>query len=122
MPADLVLWTAGVESHESILNLEYCQLDFYDKILTLPTLQLIHYPEVFALKDAAKIYDNSQFVPTTAQVAYQQASPIAKNIQASLKGKPLKSFRYNHLGDMLTLGNSYLDFFFAFRRIFSSNN
>ena len=105
LPADLVLWTAGVESHESILNLEYCQLDFYGKILTLPTLQLIDYPEVFALGDAAKIYDNSQFVPTTAQVAYQQASLIAKNIQASLKGKPLKPFRYNHLGDMLTLGN-----------------
>ena len=105
LPADLVLWTAGVESHESILNLEYCQLDFYGKILTLPTLQLIDYPEVFALGDAAKIYDNSQFVPTTAQVAYQQASLIAKNIQASLKGKQLLPFRYNHLGDMLTLGN-----------------
>lgn len=105
LPADLVLWTTGSQSHETIAALDYCKLDCYGKILTLPTLQLIDYPEVFAIGDAAKIYDNARVLPTTAQVAYQQARAIAKNIEASLKGNPLKPFRYNHLGDMLTLGD-----------------
>lgn len=103
LPADLVLWTAGVESKEWITQME-CQHSESGQILTRATLQLIDYPEVFALGDAAKIDSSSPSIPTTAQAAYQQANCIANNLQAAIKGKPLKSFRYSHLGDMLTLG------------------
>ncbi len=105
LPADLVFWTGGIESHQWISNLSHCKQNATGKILTLPTLQLIDYPEVFALGDVAKIYNSERSLPATAQVAYQQANLIAINIQASLKGKSLKSFQYLHLGDMLTLGN-----------------
>lgn len=103
LPIDLVLWTAGTQSLDWLSQLE-CQCNSQCKIITLPTLQLVDYPEVFALGDLADIYNSKKPVPATAQAAYQQASCAAYNIKADLTGKRLRCFHYLHLGDMLTLG------------------
>ncbi|GAB4229787.1 MAG: NAD(P)/FAD-dependent oxidoreductase [Stanieria sp.] len=103
-PVDLVLWTAGTETIQLINELG-CQQNSFGQLLTRPTLQLIDYPEVFALGDVADIRNSkTRSVPITAQAAYQQASHAAKNLQAAIQGKQLKRFYYLHLGDMLTLG------------------
>jgi NADH dehydrogenase len=103
-PVDLVLWTAGTETIQWIDELG-CQQNSFGQLLTRPTLQLIDYPEVFALGDVADIRNSkTQSVPLTAQAAYQQASHTAKNLQAAIQGKKLKRFYYLHLGDMFTLG------------------
>lgn len=103
LPIDLVIWAAGTQSREWVRHLE-CQHNDQGKLLTFPTLQLIDYPEVFALGDIVDIGHGKKFVPATAQAAFQQASCVAKNITAVLQNKPLKAFHYLHLGDMLTLG------------------
>jgi NADH dehydrogenase len=103
-PVDLVLWTAGTETIQLINELG-CQQNSFGQLLTRPTLQLIDYPEVFALGDVADIRNSkTRSVPITAQAAYQQASHAAKNLQAAIQGKQIKRFYYLHLGDMLTLG------------------
>ncbi|MGL5804581.1 MAG: NAD(P)/FAD-dependent oxidoreductase, partial [Xenococcaceae cyanobacterium] len=103
-PIDLVLWTAGTESIEWVSNLN-CQKSDRGKLLTRPTLQLVDYPEVFALGDLAEVCSNKKrFIPATAQAAFQQASCAAKNLKALMLGESLGRFRYLHLGDMLTLG------------------
>lgn len=103
---DLVLWTAGIQSIEWVQNLP-CQHNDRGQLLTLPNLRLVDYPEVFALGDLAAIQDaQGRQVPATAQAAYQQASCAAHNLQAILIGRPLLSFRYLHLGEMLTLGTN----------------
>lgn len=99
LPVDLVMWTAGTQTREWVKRLD-CQKNDFGKLITRSTLQLVERPEVFALGDLADIPS----VPATAQAAYQQASCAAKNLQAIVRGKPLKRFRYLHLGDMLTLG------------------
>ncbi|MEA5508474.1 NAD(P)/FAD-dependent oxidoreductase [Crocosphaera sp. UHCC 0190] len=104
LPVDLVIWAAGTQSRQVIKTLN-CQHSGGDKLLINPSLQLIDYPEVFALGDLAQISNKNKPLPATAQVAYQQASCAAKNIAAAIEGKPLKSFHYLHLGDMLTLGS-----------------
>ncbi|GBF82880.1 NAD(P)/FAD-dependent oxidoreductase [Aphanothece sacrum] len=103
LPIDLVIWVGGTQSRSWIKALN-CQQNAQGKLLTLPTLQLMDYPEVFALGDLAEIHQTKQQIPATAQVAYQQASCAAKNLIALIKNKPLKAFYYLHLGDMLTLG------------------
>ncbi len=104
LPVDLVLWTAGTESIEWVSNLN-CQQSDRGRLLTRPTLQLMDYPEVFALGDLAEICGNKKkSIPATAQAAFQQASCAARNIKAVMMGKSLRRFRYLHLGDMLTLG------------------
>jgi NADH dehydrogenase len=123
VPVDLVLWTAGTEAIEWVSNLN-CQQTSRGKLLIRPTLQLIDYPEVFALGDLAEIHCRGEWlfapkwlftpkslfppksIPATAQAAYQQASCAAKNIKAVLREKSLQRFRYLHLGDMLTLGKN----------------
>ncbi|MGF1478095.1 MAG: NAD(P)/FAD-dependent oxidoreductase [Cyanophyceae cyanobacterium] len=101
VPVDLVLWTAGTKIRDWVQKLE-CQHNERGQVLTRPTLQLVDYPEVLALGDLAEC--QSKQAPTTAQVAYQQASRAAKNLKAIVKGQRLRTFHYLHLGDMLTLG------------------
>ncbi|PSF39050.1 NAD(P)/FAD-dependent oxidoreductase [Aphanothece hegewaldii CCALA 016] len=103
LPFDLVIWTAGTQSREWLRHLE-CQQTELGRLLIRPTLQLLDYPEVFALGDIAQIAHSRQNIPATAQAAFQQASCAAKNLKAILLGQPLKPFFYLHLGDMLTLG------------------
>ncbi|EAZ88328.1 NAD(P)/FAD-dependent oxidoreductase [Crocosphaera chwakensis] len=103
VPVNMVIWVAGTQSKPLIKSLN-CQQTSSGKLLTNSRLQLIEYPEVFALGDLAQISNKKKSNPATAQVAYQQASCAAKNIAAIIEGKPLKSFNYLHLGDMLTLG------------------
>jgi demethylphylloquinone reductase len=75
--------------------------------LTRPTLQTADRDEVYALGDLAEIIDGSgKTVPATAQSALQQADFAAWNIWATILEKPLLPFRYNDLGEMLTLGNN----------------
>lgn len=107
LAVDLVLWTAGTRSIDWVSNLG-CRQNSQGQLLTLPTLQLCDRPEVFALGDIAEIqYDDPRRkVPATAQAAYQQADRAASNLIAALKGRPLRPFRYLHLGDMLALGKN----------------
>lgn len=102
-PIDLVLWTAGTQVRDWIDRLPYQKTD-RGKFPTRPSLQSVDFPEVLVLGDMAEIRNGSKPPPATAQVAYQQASCAAKNLKAMVQGKRLRSFRYLHLGDMLTLG------------------
>ena len=61
--------------------------DNQGRIQVTPTLQLPDFPEVFAGGDCAVDKDNP--LPATAQVAYQQAAAIARNLKAiSEDGEP----------------------------------
>jgi len=44
--------------------------------------------------------------PQMAQVAMQEASLIAENLNATQKGKPIREFRYRNLGSMATIGRN----------------
>jgi NADH:ubiquinone reductase (non-electrogenic) len=43
-------------------------------------------------------------LPATAQVAFQQADCLAANLLHARAGEPLEPFRFNDLGEMLSLG------------------
>jgi NADH dehydrogenase len=75
------------------------------QISTTPTLQVLDHPEIFALGDLADTQDaEGKQIPATAQAAFQQADYTAWNIWASLTNRPLLPFRYQQLGEMMTLG------------------
>lgn len=104
IPVDLVIWTVGTRVAPVVrtLNLKQNQRC---QITTTPTLQVLDHPEIFALGDLADCRDaEGQQVPATAQVAFQQADYTAWNIWASLTNRPLLSFRYQQLGEMMALG------------------
>ncbi len=104
IPVDLIIWTVGTRVSPVVRNLPFKQ-NQRGQISTTPTLQVIDYPNIFALGDLADIQDaEGQQVPATAQSAFQQADYTAWNIWASLTNRPLLPFRYQHLGEMMALG------------------
>jgi NADH dehydrogenase len=104
IPVDLVLWTVGTRVANVVRSLPLKQNN-RGQLTTAPTLQVVDHPEIFALGDLADCRDaEGQQVPSTAQAAFQQADYTAWNIWASLTGRPLLPFRYQHLGEMMTLG------------------
>ncbi|AFZ19289.1 NAD(P)/FAD-dependent oxidoreductase [Allocoleopsis franciscana] len=104
IPVDLVLWTVGTRVAPVVRALSLKQSQ-RGQLTVTPTLQAIDHPEIFALGDLADCHDaEGQQVPNTAQAAFQQADYTAWNIWASLTGRPLLPFRYQHLGEMMTLG------------------
>lgn len=110
IPVDLVLWTVGTKVAPVVRSLSLKQSQ-RGQLTTTPTLQVVDHPEIFALGDLADCRDAvGQQVPSTAQSAFQQADYAGWNIWASLTGRPLLPFRYQHLGEMMTLGTDNATF------------
>ncbi|MGA7935579.1 MAG: NAD(P)/FAD-dependent oxidoreductase [Kovacikia sp.] len=104
IPVDIVLWTVGTRVAEVIDALPL-KKNARGQVMVSPTLQVIEYPNLFALGDLADCKDaDGQQVPSTAQVAFQQAEYTGWNLWASLTDRPLLPFRYQNLGEMMTLG------------------
>ncbi len=104
IPVDVVLWTVGTKVSDMVTHMPL-EKNEQQKLLTTPTLQTRNHPEIFALGDVAVTHDASgDLVPITAQAALQEAQFAAWNIWASATGRPLLPFRYQHLGEMLSLG------------------
>ncbi|MBO3462046.1 NAD(P)/FAD-dependent oxidoreductase [Aetokthonos hydrillicola Thurmond2011] len=104
IPVDLVIWTVGTRVTPIVRSLPIKQ-NQRGQIIATPTLQVLDHPEIFALGDLADCHDaEDQQVPANAQAAFQQADYAAWNIWATLTNRPLLSFRYQYLGEMMTLG------------------
>jgi NADH dehydrogenase len=104
IPVDIVLWTVGNDVSELIRDLPLP----HDKNGLLEInhfLQVTDHPDIYALGDVAACEDaTGQHLPATAQVAFQQSDYCAWNIWAGETNRPPLPFRYQALGEMLTLG------------------
>jgi demethylphylloquinone reductase len=105
IPVEIVMWTVGNQVSPAI-NHFGLPLNPHGKITVAQTLQVTENPDIFALGDAAAIIDaDGEFIPTTAQVAFQQSDFVAWNVWSSLTDRPLLPFRYTNLGEMMVLGD-----------------
>jgi NADH dehydrogenase len=104
IPVDLVIWTVGTRVAPVVKTLPLKQ-NQRGQITTTPFLQVLDHEEIFALGDLGDCRDaEGQQVPATAQAAFQQADYTAWNLWASLTNRPLLPFRYQQLGEMISLG------------------
>ncbi|XP_021900509.1 alternative NAD(P)H-ubiquinone oxidoreductase C1, chloroplastic/mitochondrial [Carica papaya] len=111
LEADIVLWTVG--SKPLLPQLEFCEMP-YDVPLnargqaeTDETLRVKGHPRIFALGDSSALRDSSgRLLPATAQVAFQQADFTGWNLWAAINDRPLLPFRFQNLGEMMTLGRN----------------
>jgi len=112
--ADVLIWTvAGAASkpRDTIIGLP---VDDRGRVIVSPTCKVQGLENVYAIGDGAVVQSEESSAstvtspyPATAQVAMQQASVAAYNIQLDLEGKggsPKKTFTYQSLGEMLSLG------------------
>lgn len=106
LPVDVVMWTVGIQVPDVVKALPLKHNE-RGQLVVGSTLQVVDRPDIFALGDLADCRDaEGQLVPANAQVAFQQADYTGWNIWASLSDRPLLPFRYQHLGEMLALGNT----------------
>ncbi|ESA36259.1 nadh fad-containing subunit [Leptolyngbya sp. Heron Island J] len=105
LPVELVLWTVGNRVNSLVASLPF-EKNERQQLKIQPTLQLLNQDHIFAIGDLADGKDaDGNMVPTTAQAALQQADYTAWNIWGALTGRPPLPFRYQHLGEMMTLGS-----------------
>lgn len=104
IPVDVVIWTVGNQALGLITDLPL-EKNQRGLLKVEPSLKVKGRDNIYALGDIAECYDtNGQVLPATAQVAFQQSDYCAWNLWASITHRPLLSFRYQPLGEMMTLG------------------
>ena len=106
IPAELVVWAAGVKAPDFLKDLGGLETNRINQLIVQPTLQTTRDENVFAIGDCAACPwpEKGGTVPPRAQAAHQQASHIAKQMRNRLAGKPLKEWRYRDFGSLISLG------------------
>ena len=104
IPVDLVLWTVGNQTSKLVEQLPLAKND--QGLLKIePSLLVEGRDDIYAIGDVADCYDqDGKPLPATAQVAFQQSDYCGWNLWAAVTNRPLLSFRYQPLGEMMTLG------------------
>jgi NADH dehydrogenase len=108
IPAELVVWAAGVKAPEILTRLDGLETNRINQLLVRPTLQTTLDDAVFAIGDCACCPwpGHDQPVPPRAQAAHQQASHMVGQIRRRLAGKPLADYHYRDRGSLVSLGYS----------------
>jgi NADH dehydrogenase len=105
IPAATLIWTAGVKPSPVIAQL-HCE-KVRGRLLVSEYMAVTGVPGLWAAGDCAAvpILDNENFHPPTAQHGLREGVVVAKNIEAIILDRPLKSFRFNMLGQLASIGH-----------------
>jgi NADH dehydrogenase len=106
IPAELVVWAAGVKAPDFLKDLDGLETNRINQLGVLATLQTTRDPNIFAIGDCASCpwEGRDTTVPPRAQAAHQQASHMVKQMKRRLAGKGLEPFRYRDFGSLVSLG------------------
>ena len=110
LPAELVVWAAGVKAPDFLKNIDGLETNRTNQLVVKPTLQTSRDDDVFAIGDCAACawpeadHGKGGMVPPRAQAAHQQASHMVKQIGLRMAGKPLRPYRYRDFGSLVSLG------------------
>ena len=102
--ARTVFWAAGVQGASLARNLGV-ELDRAGRVPVSPDLSIPGAPDVFAAGDIAHLeLPDGALLPGLAPAAIQTGRAAARNILASVSGRPRTPFRYRDKGTMATIG------------------
>lgn len=108
IPAELVVWAAGVKAADVLRDIAGLETNRLNQLVVRPTLQTTRDDNVFALGDCAACPwpqgGKVGTVPPRAQAAHQQATLMVTQIKRRLAGKPLRDYRYRDFGSLVSLG------------------
>jgi NADH:ubiquinone reductase (H+-translocating) len=105
IPADTVIWAAGVQA-AGLAGRLGLPTGRQGRVPVAPTLQVPGHPEVYVVGDAAYVEADGAPLPMVAPVAMQMADTAAGNIQRALRGQPAQAFRYKDPGSLATIGRN----------------
>jgi NADH:ubiquinone reductase (H+-translocating) len=108
IPADLIVWAAGVKAPDILTKLDGLETNRSNQLVVLPTLQTTRDPNIFAIGDCAAcpwVGYAGKTVPPRAQAAHQQAAHLARQLKRFLGERRVKPWRYRDLGSLVSLGD-----------------
>ncbi|WP_020612449.1 FAD-dependent oxidoreductase [Sediminispirochaeta bajacaliforniensis] len=104
--AKTFIWTCGVfgTAFGGELDLEqgHCSRQRVDEYLRSPGKE-----NVFLTGDMVWFLENEKPLPQIVETALQTAEVVAHNIIASIEGSPMKAFKSNYHGFMVSIGGKY---------------
>ena len=101
--SEVTVWAAGVKGEPTGAQLNLPLVN--TRIDVEKTLQVKHYPHIFAIGDIAGfVGENGRMLPMVAPVALQQGRHVAQQIKRIAAGQELKPFKYLDKGSMATIG------------------
>ncbi len=104
IPADLMVWAAGVKAPDFLKDFGGLRTNRANQILVNEYLQAQDDDSIYALGDCAgRKLDDHHWVPPRAQSAHQMASCICNNILRSLSNKDPVAFVYRDHGSLVSL-------------------
>jgi len=105
IPARTLIWTAGVKPSPVIASLP-CEKE-RGRLLVSEYLAVTGVPGLWAAGDCAAvpILNTENFHPPTAQHGLREGVTVAKNIEATILDRSLKSFRYSMMGQLASIGH-----------------
>ena len=107
IPAELVVWAAGVKAPDVLADIAGLETNRLNQLVVRGTLQTTRDDAIFAIGDCAACpwpgHDHP--VPPRAQAAHQQASHLARQLPRRLAGEPLAEWRYRDFGSLVSLGH-----------------
>ena len=106
LPAELVVWAAGVKAPDVLRELDGLESNRINQLVVRSTLQTTRDDAIFALGDCAACpwEGHPGGVPPRAQAAHQQAGFLVRQIQRRCANKPLHDFHYRDFGSLVSLG------------------
>jgi NADH dehydrogenase len=106
IPAELVVWSAGIKAPDFLKDLAGLESNRINQLVVYDTLQTTRDSNIFAIGDCAACpwQGHDRPVPPRAQAAHQQAAHLVKQIQRRMAGEPLKPYHYRDFGSLVSLG------------------
>ena len=107
IPAELVVWSAGVKAPDVLAGIGGLETNGANQLVVRPTLQSTRDDAIFALGDCAACpwRGHDRPVPPRAQAAHQQATHLARQLRRRLRGEPLQDWHYRDFGSLVSLGD-----------------
>jgi NADH dehydrogenase len=106
VPSNLTVWAAGIKAPDFLKDIGGLETNRLNQLVVGSALQTSRDERIFAFGDCAGCPDGKGgWVPARAQAAHQQAQLLAANIERHLAGKPLKSFRFQDYGSLVSLAS-----------------
>lgn len=105
LAARTVVWAAGVAASPLGASLGV-PLDRAGRVIVGEDLAVPGHPEIAVIGDLAALPWHAPAVPGIAPAAKQMGRHVARNIVASLRGKPPSPFRYKDVGMLATIGRN----------------
>jgi len=104
--ADTLIWTAGTTPNPLLKKLPL-DTDKRGAVIVDTTLAVGRRHGVWAIGDCALVTDGrtGKPCPPTAQFAIREAAALARNIHASLEGRPVEPFHFDSLGALCVIGH-----------------